>query len=116
MISKERKEANKVDNVTLIGEVKGKTCVIVDDMIDTAGTLCAAGQLLKDQGAKEVYAFATHGIFSGPAGERIGQSAFKTVVTTDSMPLSEDFKKKVGTKHSVVSIDLLLAEIIRRNF
>lgn len=72
MISKERKVANQIDSMVLIGDVKGKTCVIVDDMIDTAGTLCKAAELLKDEGgAKEVYAFATHGIFSGAAGDRI---------------------------------------------
>jgi ribose-phosphate pyrophosphokinase len=83
----------------LVGDVTGKTCVIVDDMIDTAGTLCTAANLLKEQGAKEVYAFATHGIFSGPAAERISKSALKKVITTDSMDLTPEFKKTVGDKH-----------------
>jgi ribose-phosphate pyrophosphokinase len=62
-------------------------------MIDTAGTLCEAARVLKDDsGAKEVYAFATHGLFSGPAGDRISKSALKKVITTDSVPLSNDFK------------------------
>jgi len=115
MISKERKEANKVDKMTVIGNVKGKTCIIVDDMIDTAGTLCkAADSLIEEQGAAKVYAFATHGIFSGPAGQRIADSKIHKVITTDSMPLSADFKKLVGSKHDTVSLDLLLSEAIRR--
>ena len=114
MISKERKQANQVDNMVLIGNVQGKTCVIVDDMIDTAGTLCGAAKLLKEQGADKVYAFATHGIFSGPAADRIAASTFEKVITTDSMVVSPDFKQKVGDKFSQVSLDLLLAEAIRR--
>eukprot|EP00352_Strombidinopsis_acuminata_P000493 CAMPEP_0176338802 /NCGR_PEP_ID=MMETSP0126-20121128/249_1 /TAXON_ID=141414 ORGANISM="Strombidinopsis acuminatum, Strain SPMC142" /NCGR_SAMPLE_ID=MMETSP0126 /ASSEMBLY_ACC=CAM_ASM_000229 /LENGTH=174 /DNA_ID=CAMNT_0017681997 /DNA_START=529 /DNA_END=1053 /DNA_ORIENTATION=+ len=114
MISKERKAANQVDNMILIGDVKGKDCIIVDDMIDTAGTLCGAGSLLKEQGANKVYAFATHGIFSGPAGDRIGKSAFEKVITTDSMQVSADFAAKAGDKHGQVSLDLLIAEVIRR--
>jgi len=86
MIHKERKVANQVDNMTLIGDVEGKTCVIVDDMVDTAGTLCLAADLLKEKGAKDVVAFMTHGIFSGPAGDRIANSkALSQVITTDSM-------------------------------
>jgi len=86
MIHKERKVANQVDNMTLIGDVEGKTCVIVDDMVDTAGTLCLAADLLKEKGAKDVVAFMTHGIFSGPAGDRIANSkALSRVITTDSM-------------------------------
>ena len=117
MISKERKVANQIDSMTLIGDVKGKVCVIVDDMIDTAGTLVTAAELLKNEGgAKEVYAFATHGIFSGPAGDRISKStALKRVITTDSMLIDEEFKQKVGDKYAQVSLDLLLAEVIRRN-
>lgn len=71
MINKERKVANQIDSMQLVGDVTGKVCVIVDDMIDTAGTLTAAAKLLKDKGATQVYAFATHGIFSGEAGDRI---------------------------------------------
>ena len=114
MISKERKAANEVGEVVLIGDVKGKQCIIVDDMADTAGTLCAAAAVLKDKGATDVYAFVTHGIFSGPAGDRIAKSVFKKVITTDSMPLIDGFKEKVGDKHHTVSLDLLLAEVIRR--
>ena len=114
MISKERKQANQVDSMTLIGDVKGKTCIIVDDMIDTAGTLCAAATLLKEQGAAKVYAFATHGIFSGPAAERIAKSDLEKVITTDSMTVTPEFRKITGDKFKQVSLDLLLAEVIRR--
>ena len=64
--------------------------------------------------ATRVFAFASHGLFSGPAGDRIAKSDFKKVITTDSMPLIEGFKEKVGDKHATVSLDLLLAEVIRR--
>ena len=98
-MSKERKAANEVGEVILIGDVKGKQCILVDDMIDTAGTICAAAKSLKEAGATEVYAFATHGLFSGAAGDRIAKSDFTKVITTDSMPLSPEFKAKAGDKH-----------------
>ena len=100
VMHKERIEANKVAEVFLIGDVKGKQCILIDDMIDTAGTICAAASELKEKGATDVYAFATHGIFSGPAGDRIAKSDFKRVITTDSMPLIDGFKEKVGDKHA----------------
>ena len=105
MISKERKVANQIDSMTLIGDVRGKTCVLVDDMIDTAGTLVTAAELLKKEGgATEVLAFATHGIFSGAAGERIADcQALTRVITTDSMRIDESFKAKVGGKYAQVS-------------
>ena len=115
LIHKERKVANQVDSMQLIGDVSGKTCVIVDDMVDTAGTLCLAADMLKEQGAKEVHAFMTHGIFSGPAADRLAASkSLDSIVTSDSMPLDPEFKRKVGAKHQQVSLDLLLAEVIRR--
>jgi ribose-phosphate pyrophosphokinase len=115
MLNKERKEANKIEKMELVGNVEGKTCIIIDDMIDTAGTLCEAARVLKDKGAKKVYAFASHGLFSGPAAERIRDSALEKVITTDSIPLSQKFKDTVGpSKFQQVSLDLLLAETIRR--
>jgi len=115
MISKERKQANQVDSMILIGDVKDKVCIIVDDMVDTAGTLCKASDLLKEKGAKQVYAFISHGIFSGPAGDRIRASSLEKIITTDSMMIEPEFAKKVGHKHETVSLDLLLAEAIRRS-
>ena len=82
---KERKEANKVESMTIIGSVKDKICIIVDDMTDTSGTLCKAATELKNAGATKVYAFITHGIFSGPAAERIKESQLEKIVSTDSM-------------------------------
>ena len=85
-LSKQRSKENQVDSATLIGDVKGKTCLVIDDMIDTGGTLCKSADLIKESGAKDIYAFATHGVFSGKAGDNIAKSAFKKVITTDSMP------------------------------
>jgi ribose-phosphate pyrophosphokinase len=114
MLNKERKEANKIEKMELVGDVTGKTCVIVDDMIDTAGTLCEAAKVLKEKGAKKVYAFASHGLFSGPAAERIRDSVLEKVITTDSIPVSSKFKEVVGDKFSQVSLGQLIAETIRR--
>ena len=100
----------------LIGDVKGKICVIVDDMADTCGTLCASADQLHKAGAKEIYAFITHGLFNGPAGDRIAKSQITKVISTDSMPVSDEFKAKVGDKYEQVSLDLLLAEVIRRTY
>ena len=111
---KERAAANVVDKVTVIGDVSGKTCIIIDDMTDTAGTLCKAATELKEKGASKVYAFITHGIFSGPAAERIAKSELEAVVCTDSMKIDEKTKERMEGKLKYVSVDLLLAEIIRR--
>jgi len=91
MLNKERKEANKIEKMELVGNVEGKVCIIIDDMIDTAGTLCEAARVLKDKGAKQVYAFASHGLFSGPAAERIRDSVLEKVITTDSIPVTAKF-------------------------
>ena len=84
---KERIKANEVESVTVIGDVKGKTCILIDDMVDTAGTLCMAAEELKLKGAKKVYAFITHGIFSNPAVERISKSVIEKILCTDSIKL-----------------------------
>ncbi len=89
------KTRNSVEAKHLIGSVEGKTCVLVDDMIDTAGTLCAAAELIASRGAKQVYGLATHGLFSGPARERIEQSAFVKIITSDTIPQDKSFKKLV---------------------
>ncbi|HET9850179.1 MAG TPA: ribose-phosphate diphosphokinase [Candidatus Saccharimonadales bacterium] len=98
---------NEVETKYLIGDVKGKTCVIVDDMIDTAGTICAAADLLRQNGAGDIYCVASHGLFSAPALERISKSSFKEVVVTDSLP-------QAGTrsKIKVLSIAPLMADAI----
>ena len=111
---KERKKANVVEEVICIGDVKGKTCIIVDDMTDTSGTLCNVAKDLKAKGAKKVYAYITHGIFSGPAAERIKASEIEKIVCADSLVHDQSLKERMGGKLVYVSIDLLLAEIIRR--
>jgi len=84
---------HQVEARHIIGDVRGKVCIIADDMIDTAGTLCAAADLIASHGAAEVYGLATHGLFSGPARERIEQSAFRQIITTDTLPQDDTFNK-----------------------
>lgn len=107
---KQRSRANVVDSMTLIGDVKDKNVILVDDIIDTAGTIVKAGQLLMENGAKSVRAFATHAVCSGPAMERLNNSVFEEVVVTDSIPLPENASSKI----KVVSTANLFAEVIKR--
>ena len=100
---------NVVEAKEVVGNVDGRTCVLIDDMIDTAGTLCAAAELLAQKGAKQVYAAATHGILSGPAIDRIKNSAITKVVVTNTLPLPVD---KQIDKIEVLSIAEVLAETI----
>lgn len=100
---------NSVEAKHLIGNVDGRNCVIIDDMIDTAGTFCAAADLLKEKGAKTIYGLATHGIFSEPALERIEASAFEKIVVTNTVPVdTHGITKKV----EVLSVAKLLADAI----
>lgn len=89
MLSKMRKKPNQVDRMDLIGDVVDKDVVIVDDMIDTAGTLCKAAKILKDSGAKSVNAFCTHPVLSGPAYERIGKSVLENLYVSNSLPIKK---------------------------
>lgn len=100
---------NTVEARHLIGDVTGRICVIVDDMIDTAGTICAAANLLQEKGAKAVYGLGTHGIFSGPALERIEASAFKKIIVTDTVPIKTT---KKTSKIEVLSVASLIADAI----
>ena len=92
IVDKRREKAGEIAEMTVIGDVAGKTCVIVDDICDTAGTLVKAAQLLSDHGATEVHAYITHGVLSGPAVERIESSVMKTLVITDSINQPESVK------------------------
>jgi ribose-phosphate pyrophosphokinase len=112
MISKQRKEAGKIARMDLVGSVDGLVAVIVDDIVDTAGTLTKAANELKKFGAVKVYAFITHGIFSEPASQRITDSDLEEVVVTDTIPLNEYVKN--NPKIKVVSVGSLLAEAITR--
>lgn len=100
---------NTVEAKYLIGDVQGKTCIIMDDIIDTAGTICAAADLLLDHGAKEVYGVATHGVFSHPAMERIEASSFTKVFTSNTLPLPAQPSSKIET----ISMASLLASAIQ---
>lgn len=112
IIDKRRERANVSEVVNLIGEVKGKDCIIIDDIIDTAGTLCGAARALADKGARKVVACATHGVLSGPAVQRIAESPLAEVVVTDSIPLSDT--AKTCPKIKQLSIARLLGEAIKR--
>ncbi len=101
---------NAVEAKRLIGDVEGRKCIIVDDMIDTAGTFCAAADLIKEKGAKEVYGLATHGIFSGEAFQRIEDSAFKRVAVTNTVPVDP---QGVTKKVDVLSVAKLIADAIQ---
>ena len=110
MIDKRRQEANKAKALNVVGDVKNKTALILDDMIDTAGTLCEASVKLLEAGAEQVYALATHPLFSSSAIENIEQSPIKTVFVTDTIPLKESVKK--SKKIQTVSLAPLVAEAI----
>ena len=92
IVDKRREKAGEVAEMTVIGSVSGKKCIIVDDIVDTAGTLCKAAEVLVENGASEVHAYITHGVLSGPAVERIGNSVMKSLVVTDSIEANEDVR------------------------
>ena len=92
IVDKRREKAGEVSEMTVIGDVKGKKCLIVDDICDTAGTLCKAAEVIKQNGASEVHAYITHGVLSGPAVERISNSVMKSLVITDSIEASINVK------------------------
>ena len=112
IIDKRRPRANESEVMNIIGEVAGKTCVLIDDLVDTAGTLCHAAEALKKAGAKAVLAYITHPVLSGPAVERISQSHLDELVVTDTIPLSEDGKR--CPKIRQLTVAGLLAETMRR--
>lgn len=112
IIDKRRQKANESQVMHLIGDVKGRNCVIVDDMVDTAGTLCKAADALKEFGASRVIAYATHPVLSGKALENIKNSVLDELVVTDTIPLSED-AIALG-KIRQVSVASMVAETIRR--
>ena len=112
IIDKRRPQANESRVMNVIGDVTGRTCILVDDIVDTAGTLCAAAAALKEEGAISVVTYITHPVLSGPAVERIANSAIDEMVVTDTIPLCED---AAGCpKIHQLSLDRLLAEAIRR--
>jgi len=112
IIDKRRPRPNESKVMNIIGEVSGRTCVLIDDMVDTAGTLCLAAQALKDEGALKVVAYATHAILSGGAVEKISKSALDEIVVTDTVKLSQAARDCGRIRQ--LSVASLLAETIRR--
>ena len=112
IIDKRRPQANQAQVMNVIGEVAGKTCVMIDDLVDTAGTLCAASDVLKERGATRVVAYITHAVLSGPAVERLEKSVLDELVVTDTIPLSP--AAQACSKIRQLSVSELLAETLRR--
>ena len=112
IIDKRRAVANESEVMNIIGEVEGKVCIVPDDIIDTAGTLCNAAKALKDKGAKAVKAYITHPVLSGPAIERLNKSEIDELIVTNSIPLNKEAKK--CSKIRVISIANIIAECITR--
>ena len=111
IIDKRRPQANVAEVQNVIGDVKDKTAILVDDLIDTAGSITEASSILIKFGAKEVYAFATHGVLSGPAIERIKKSPLKELIITNTIDIPED---KMINKIKIISVGPILAETIKR--
>ncbi|NRA85442.1 MAG: ribose-phosphate pyrophosphokinase, partial [Gammaproteobacteria bacterium] len=112
IIDKRRPQANVSQVMHIIGDVKDRDCIIVDDMIDTGGTLCKAAEALKEHGARTIYAYATHPVFSGNAVENVKNSVIDQFIVTDSIPLSPEM---IATgKVKVLSLDSMMAEALRR--
>jgi ribose-phosphate pyrophosphokinase len=112
IIDKRRPRPNVATVMNIIGDVNGRTCVIMDDMVDTANTLCEAARALKEQGAVRVVAYCTHPVLSGPAVSRIDNSVIDELVVTDTIPLKPD--AEASPKIRQISVDSLLAETVRR--
>lgn len=112
IIDKRRPRANVSEVMNIIGDVEGRSCVLVDDLVDTAGTLCQAAAALKDHGAARVLAYITHPVLSGPAVERISGSVLDELVVTDTIALNEAARE--CPKIRQLSVAELLGETIRR--
>ena len=112
IIDKRRPKANVSQVMNIIGDVKDRDCIIVDDMIDTGGTLAKAAEALKNHGARKVYAYATHAIFSGNAPKNLKESVIDEIIVTDSIPLSKDMQATGKVKQ--LTLSEMLAETIRR--
>ena len=112
IIDKRRAAANESEVMNIIGEIDGKVCIVPDDIVDTAGTLCNAASALKSKGAKAVKAYITHPVLSGPAIKRLNNSDIDEIVVTNSIPLNKEAKK--CSKIRVISIASIIAECITR--
>jgi len=112
IVDKRREKAGESEVMNIIGDVEGRACFIIDDIVDSAGTLCNASNALLDQGATEVYAYVTHGVLSGEAVERVNNSSLTKLVLTDTIEESDLVLK--SNKIEVISISSLLGEAIKR--
>lgn len=113
IVDKRRPKANAIEIMNVIGDVEGKLCLMVDDMIDTAGTICQGAEALVKNGAKEVYACCTHGVLSGPAIERLKNSPIKKLVVLDTIDMSEEVKEGLKNKLEIVSTSKTIARAIK---
>lgn len=111
IIEKRRPKPNVSEVMNIIGDIEGKDCILIDDIVDTAGTICQAAKALKDNGAKKVYGCATHGVLSGPAYDRIESSVMEEFVVTDTIKVGED---KLKGKLTQISVAPIFASAIRR--
>jgi len=114
IIDKRRPKANESQVMNVIGDVDGKTCIIVDDMIDTGGTLCKAAVALKEHGAGKVICYATHGVFSGNAFENFENSVIDEIIVTDTIPVGILQDQEIPKRIKVISVASLIAETLRR--
>jgi ribose-phosphate pyrophosphokinase len=112
IIDKRRPRANETEVLNVIGDCKDRHCVLIDDIADTAGTLCSAARALMERGAKSVCAYVSHGVFSGSARQRIAESDLQAVVATDSIPANQD--NEAGNKIGILSVAELFGEAIVR--
>ena len=112
IVDKRREKANECEALHVIGDVAGKTAIMLDDMVDTAGTLCGGAEILKAKGAKEVHACCSHALLSGPAIDRINASSLKSLLVTNSIPLRQEAQE--CEKITVLSVGALLGEAIKR--
>lgn len=112
IVDKRREKAGVSEVMNIIGEVEGRDCILFDDIVDSAGTLCNAAQALKDKGASSVAAYVTHGVLSGGAVERVGKSALTSLVITDTIPPTDAVKAAKNIR--VISVAPLLAEAVKR--
>ena len=112
IIDKRRERAGESEVMNIIGEINNKTCILLDDIVDSGGTLCSAAKALKDNGAKEIYSYIVHGVLSGNALEKIENSEIKEMVLTDSIEASKEIKNSKNIRH--ISIAPLMGEAIKR--
>lgn len=114
ILDKRREHKNTAEVLNLIGNVEGLNVIMVDDMVDTAGTICQAAKMLKDRGAKSVNVFATHAVLSGPAGERLKNSVIDRMFFTDTIPVDERIRGDLGERLQVLSVAELFGQAIER--